>query len=150
MSLAKKKGRCVPCGVKTHDVKLFSRKALTNDDAYQGICIQDNLLTVPVHIYQVWQFKFQPSPPPAVASACCQELHVNNNDVERGEPQDEATRCAPNVFVPGGAALKNSSSFASMASEHPSEEPIRLYAKKDLEEQMTAGILGLHAITMHS
>lgn len=59
-NIAKKKGICVGCGVKTHEVKVFKSKQLTNDHVYQGVCIRDYPSRVPTHIYQEWESKFKP------------------------------------------------------------------------------------------
>lgn len=59
-NIARKKGICVRCGVKTHEVKVFKTKQLTNEHVYQGICIRDNPSRVPTHIYQDWELKFKP------------------------------------------------------------------------------------------
>jgi hypothetical protein len=61
-AIAKKKGVCVKCGMKTHDVKMFKRTPLTNDHVYDGKCIRCNS-TVPPQILQQWEQKFKPSPP---------------------------------------------------------------------------------------
>eukprot|EP00934_Nitzschia_sp_Nitz4_P008213 Nitzschia sp. Nitz4//scaffold1_size375055//185340//189218//NITZ4_000274-RA/size375055-processed-gene-0.362-mRNA-1//1//CDS//3329541039//8203//frame0 len=54
-SIAKRRGLCLKCGTKTHQVKVLSRQALTNDDVYQGTCIKCNGSSVPANILQAWQ-----------------------------------------------------------------------------------------------
>ena len=64
-AIAKKKGVCVKCGLKTHDVKMFKRTALTTDHVYDGKCIRCNSNTVPLPILQAWEQKFKPIQAPA-------------------------------------------------------------------------------------
>lgn len=64
-AIAKKKGVCVKCGLKTHDVKMFKRTALTTDHVYEGKCIRCNANTVPLPILQAWEQKFKPIQAPA-------------------------------------------------------------------------------------
>jgi uncharacterized protein (DUF3820 family) len=58
-ALAKKKGICVRCGVRTHKVKMFKSKPLTNDDVYMGVCIRDYPSGVPSPIVHAWEIKFK-------------------------------------------------------------------------------------------
>ena len=67
-AIAKKKGICVRCGVKTHDVKLFTSKALTNDHVYMGICLRDYPSKAPTLIVQAWEAKYK-TPLAAVQTA---------------------------------------------------------------------------------
>jgi pantothenate kinase len=60
-AIAKKKGVCVKCGLKTHDVGMFKRVALTNDHVYGGKCIRCNSNSIPAPILQAWEQKFKPS-----------------------------------------------------------------------------------------
>lgn len=60
--IAKRRGLCLKCGTRTHEVKTFGRKALTNDDVYQGICIKDNPGVVPPQVYKDWQGRNQLAP----------------------------------------------------------------------------------------
>lgn len=59
-AIAKRRGQCLKCGTKTHQVKIMGRTALTNDDAYQGICIKCNNSSVPTQILQAWQSRNAP------------------------------------------------------------------------------------------
>lgn len=60
-AIAKKKGVCVKCGIKTHEIKMFKRAPLTTDHVYEGTCIRCNSNSVPLPILQVWEQKFKPS-----------------------------------------------------------------------------------------
>lgn len=53
--IAKRRGVCLKCGTRTHDVKFMGRKAITNDDVYQGTCIKCYQSAVPAHILRDWQ-----------------------------------------------------------------------------------------------
>ena len=52
--IAKRRGVCLNCGCRTHDVKFMGRKPLTNDDVYQGVCIKCNHSAVPPQISREW------------------------------------------------------------------------------------------------
>ena len=52
--IAKRRGVCLNCGCRTHDVKFMGRKPLTNDDVYQGVCIKCNHSAVPPQISRDW------------------------------------------------------------------------------------------------
>ncbi|CAB9530143.1 expressed unknown protein (Partial), partial [Seminavis robusta] len=41
-AIAKRKGLCVQCGVKTHTISVFKKAPLTNDHVYKGLCIKCN------------------------------------------------------------------------------------------------------------
>lgn len=53
--IARRRGVCLNCGTKTHDINFLGRRALTNDDVYQGICIKCNHAAVPPNILRDWQ-----------------------------------------------------------------------------------------------
>lgn len=53
-AIAKRRGLCLKCGTKTHQVKIMGRTPLTNDDVYQGICIRCNNHAVPTNVLQDW------------------------------------------------------------------------------------------------
>ena len=59
-NLAKKKGICVRCGIRTHEKGMFTSRGLTNARVYQGFCIQDYSSQVPPSIYQEWEAQFRP------------------------------------------------------------------------------------------
>ncbi|CAB9528844.1 expressed unknown protein [Seminavis robusta] len=42
VSIAKRKGLCVHCGIKTHKISVFKREGITNGLVYKGICITCN------------------------------------------------------------------------------------------------------------
>jgi hypothetical protein len=52
--IAKRRGLCLKCGTKTHQVKLMGRSALTTEDVYQGVCIKCHQHGVPPKVYQEW------------------------------------------------------------------------------------------------
>jgi hypothetical protein len=58
-AIAKKKGVCVKCGIKTHDVKMFKRIPLTTDHVYDGKCIRCFSNSVPISILKSWENKFK-------------------------------------------------------------------------------------------
>jgi len=68
-AIAKKKGVCVKCGIKTHEVKMFKRIALTTDHVYEGRCIRCNNSSVPHTIMLAWEQKFKPVQTPTPLSA---------------------------------------------------------------------------------
>lgn len=69
-AMAKKKGLCVTCGIKTHDVKkMFKRVPLTNAQVYEGKCIKDNRDLVPPEVYLDWKKAFAPPPTAALEAA---------------------------------------------------------------------------------
>jgi predicted regulator of Ras-like GTPase activity (Roadblock/LC7/MglB family) len=55
ISIAKRRGLCLKCGTKTHQVKIISRSPLTNSNVHQGICIKCNNNAVPPSVLQEWQ-----------------------------------------------------------------------------------------------
>ena len=59
-AIAKKKGVCVGCSMKTHDVGLFNRNPLNTDRVHNGTCISFNNKTVPPPVFQQWERKFKP------------------------------------------------------------------------------------------
>lgn len=56
-AIARRRGLCLKCGTKTHQVKIIGRTPLTNDDVYQGICIKCNTSAVPANVLQEWQMR---------------------------------------------------------------------------------------------
>lgn len=60
-TIAKRRGLCVRCGTKTHQVKVLGRSGLTNKDVYHGICIRCNPDAVPVHVFTEWQSRQAPT-----------------------------------------------------------------------------------------
>ena len=62
-NIARKRGVCVRCGLKTHDVGMFKRTPLNSDHVYEGTCIRCNTNAIPQPVLQVWERKFRPQAP---------------------------------------------------------------------------------------
>jgi hypothetical protein len=54
-AIAKTKGVCVKCGLKTHDVGMIRRVPLTYAHFYEGKCIRCNSNTMPALILKEWE-----------------------------------------------------------------------------------------------
>lgn len=54
-AMAKRKGLCVQCGVKTHVISVFKKAPITNDDVYKGTCIKCNPTSVPGKTLQEYE-----------------------------------------------------------------------------------------------
>ncbi|CAB9525283.1 expressed unknown protein [Seminavis robusta] len=54
-AIAKRKGLCVQCGVKTHTISVFKKAPLTNDHVYKGLCIKCNPTELPAMVVQAWE-----------------------------------------------------------------------------------------------
>ena len=65
--IAHKRGLCLRCGIKTHEVKGFFRTPLDTEHVYHGICIRDYPDHVPPSVSLLW--KMRPNegahPPPS-------------------------------------------------------------------------------------
>jgi hypothetical protein len=59
--IASRRGQCVRCGVHTHTGKAFRRKALTDDNVYNGICIRCNPEQLPAHVVEAWDLRNKPA-----------------------------------------------------------------------------------------
>jgi len=66
-AIAKRKGLCVQCGVKTHVISVFKRAPVNSDDVYKGICIKCNPTSVPMKVYQDYEHRNPRQNAPAVA-----------------------------------------------------------------------------------
>lgn len=59
---AETKGYCYPCGRVIYKPKLFGKKTLiTNDDVYEGICINCHQEMVPKDVREAWERKYKPA-----------------------------------------------------------------------------------------
>ena len=56
--IARRKGVCVHCSRKTHEIKGWRRKPLTNDHVHKGLCIWHNLNVVPSEVAEKWRSQF--------------------------------------------------------------------------------------------
>ena len=69
-----KKGVCVHCSRKTHEVTPLRRTPLTNDHIHKGLCIEHNLNVVPPAVAEQWKLQFQQAVPTNVGG-----IGVNQN-----------------------------------------------------------------------
>jgi hypothetical protein len=62
-AIADRKGICFTCGVTTHQKKVFSKKAITDDHAHNGICIKcnQNHKKIPKAVYEAWELRNKPA-----------------------------------------------------------------------------------------
>uniref|UniRef100_A0A7S1UTK6 CHAT domain-containing protein n=1 Tax=Grammatophora oceanica TaxID=210454 RepID=A0A7S1UTK6_9STRA len=114
---ARKKGVCAHCGVRTHEVKPFSRTPLTTDDVYNGNCIQHSPAMVPPVVYQDWERKnsliVQPSTLALTRPRRVVGIHPPASRPyvpNRAEPS--RTRAASSDTVVTGNSTQASSSFS--------------------------------------
>ena len=56
-AIAKRKGLCVQCGVKTHVISVFKKAPVTDDNVYKGICIKCQPTSVPGKILQEYEHR---------------------------------------------------------------------------------------------
>jgi hypothetical protein len=81
-AIAKRRGMCVRCGTKTHQVKILGRVPLTTPDVHLGICIRcdgESSSSVPPDVYSDWQARNAPPPltNPDVHSGICINRRCN-------------------------------------------------------------------------
>ena len=88
-AIARKNGICVKCGVKTHDVKMFKRVALTNDHVFEGICIRDNGGMVPPKVCQASVVASGPSRLRTPARVAQVTANSRRNNVGRPTPTSQ-------------------------------------------------------------
>ena len=59
--IADRRGLCLRCGITTHEkTRILGRKALSNENVFEGTCIRCNPRKVPQHIYDAWEAKHRP------------------------------------------------------------------------------------------
>ncbi|CAB9509957.1 MAP kinase-activated protein kinase 2 (Fragment) [Seminavis robusta] len=61
-AIAKRKGLCVRCGMKTHAVSFFKTSPITNDHVHKGVCIKCNPTSVPAKVLQAYEDGHIPKP----------------------------------------------------------------------------------------
>ena len=108
VSIAKRRGVCLKCGIRTHAVGLWSRTPLTNEDVHQGICIRDYSSSVSPAIWQEWQVRnAQTAAVKPVGQLKTAEVYQENctKDYNPNHFKEDLPRCGIPYFAKDGTAL---------------------------------------------
>ena len=132
-AIAKKKGICVRCGVKTHEVKMFSSKALSNDHVHMGFCIRDYPSKVPSHLVHAWEAKYkspiapvQPANKLRVIAKIVQVTAGHMNVVHNGTHTGPRSTAGPNRTHspnPSSRSTAHASNGRATSTALPRESP---------------------------
>jgi hypothetical protein len=125
-AIAKKKGVCVKCGIKTHEVKMFKRIALTADHVYEGKCIRCNNSSVPHVILMEWEKKFKPVQTPGLSAnskfrnagrLAAMSTQVSRPGGRGGQQQQQAPPRSQHNMNAGPRSTMNASSRSSVGGQ---------------------------------
>lgn len=125
LKLAKKKGVCLTCGVKTHKVSLLKRAPLTTDTVHKGVCIRCDPNEVPHGVLVAYQERKNNNNPNSSGS-------MNNSSNSMSLPT--TPKDGP-VQVPFQSQPKRVSSGSS--SSHPSSSREGAVARRNIPPTTT-------------
>lgn len=151
-SIAKRKGLCVMCGIKTHTISVFKRAPVSNESVYKGTCIRCNPTSVPANILQDHEHRNPRIAAPTPVSARMPKRRI---DYSRTRPIKEKNRLEsytsrddrdiiPIVEIFGENLTKGDPSNLTSAAPTIEDAQVLMYQtmeKEIWEEERPSGLL---------
>jgi len=139
--IAKRRGQCLRCGVRTHKVSVLRRQPLTNDDVYKGSCIRCQFPeSVPRDVYEEWERRNKPAPAVKASAAAA---FANTGSSRRTRRQvnsgaggiSNSTRSATSTSSSSAPSRNNPLSASAPAPLSPPRSPVPSPPQQQQQEE---------------
>lgn len=124
-SFARRKGRCVQCGMKTHTISLFNRTPVTDHSVYKGTCIKCKPSSVPAHILQKYEHQHPRVSAPIVRASTSATRQPRIRKVEQRNPPGipPVPGCKTSVKMEPPKKYANINGVVKLNPAHPAYKP---------------------------